>query len=404
MRNWRAPILVLAAAIATPGVPWAQQTEDKELQELLGAPPAAAVGPASVRGSTASGISNAFNPAISLNGLVLGAGSDQGSSQFGLQEFELQFSSDIDPYFRADITFSIHQDFDVPGLAAHEHAEGEAAAAESGGIEVEQALITSLAIPDVTLRFGKFPLPFGKHNILHTHAFPFITRPVVLQELFGEEGLSEMAIDASPLLPLPFFSELNLVTFQGDNEELFQFTEAKDGPRHGPDKAKYLLHSRSLFDVTGDSTIELGLSYLSGTNNAGDGNLTTAYGGDFTFKHRPAIGRGLSAVVLQAEYIGSRREAARNLDSSGYYVSLQWRVIHYGWVQGRYGEAGSDEAALAAVESEQSRHTDFLIAWVPTEFSALRLQYSILDTGGDKANAWYLQYNFAIGSHPAHQY
>ena len=392
-----AAALALAAAALLAAAPAWTQEDDPELRQLLGAPQGAPAA-STPRSSTTTGLSNAFNPAISVNGLILGAGSKGNSTSFGLQEFEIQFSSDIDPYFRADLTFAIHQDFDVAGLAAHEHG-GEEEEEIGGGIEVEQALITSTSLPHVTLHFGKFLLPFGKHNILHTHAFPFITKPAVISENFGEEGLNEMAFDAVPLLPLPFFSELNLVAFQGDNEVQYQFGEGA-----APNKAKYLVHSKNLVEITDDSTVELGLSYADGTNNAGDGKVTTITGADLTFKRRPAIGRGLGSLVVQAEYIASTRQAEQDLESSGYYASAQWRVFGYYWAQARYGEVTIDEGGDGAIEEEETKHTDFLIGWVPTEFSALRLQYSLFEIGGEKVNAWYLQYNFAIGSHPAHSY
>ena len=63
--------------------------------------------------STSTGVSSAFNPAISLNALFLGSGfsslaipdslrEDLQRSGAHLQEMELQFTSTIDPYSKAD--------------------------------------------------------------------------------------------------------------------------------------------------------------------------------------------------------------------------------------------------------------------------------------------------------------
>lgn len=395
------PAVLLTALLAAP-IPAGAQDDvtDRELEELLGesgGPPVQEGG-----STTLSGLSRQFNPAISVNGLLLGTGSDEGSSDFGLQEFELQFSSAIDPNFRADVTFAVHEDIgEAHGHEEEAHEEGEPA------LGLEQAIITATSLPQVTLRFGKFWLPFGKHNILHTHQFPFVTAPQVVAETFGEEALNEVAIDAAPLLPLPFFSELNLVAFEGDNEGLFHFTEGTDPdePRTGPDKAKYLAHWKNLVDVTDDDTVELGLSYLSGTNNAGDGALTTATGVDLTYKHKPAVGRGRAGWVLQGEWIGTARETgAEDLESRGYYLSAQWRALDFWWVQARYGAFTADVEEAGVLEEEETDHSDFLIGWVPTEFSALRVQYSVTTHDDEEVGSWYLQYNFVIGSHPAHSY
>lgn len=400
MRRHAVLFLALGLIALWPAASLAQEA-DPELEGLLGAPQAARPAP---RGGTVTGISNLFNPSIGVAGLLLGAGSDRGPANFGIHEIEVTIRSDIDPYFRVDLFLAVEEQFDVAGLAHGEEEPGAGGGEEEPTVVIEQAVITSTSLPHVTLRFGKFTLPFGKHNVLHRDQFHFITAPAVMQETLGPEGLNEKAIDAAPLLPVPFFSELNLAVFQGDNEPLFHFAEGPDGARPAPDKAKYLAHSKSLFDVTDDSTIEIGLSYLSGANNAGGDALTTAYGADLTFKHRPSIGRGLSALVLQGEWIGATREAEQDLEASGYYLSAQWRVFDYWWVQGRYGEVSIDDVEADAIGKEETKHQDFLIAWVLSEFSVLRLQYSSFDFGGEKVNAWYLQFNFVTGAHPPHQY
>ena len=389
-----ATICVLALTTA---LPWAmaQEITDSELADLLGEESTAASSP----GAGAAGVggfSNRSNPAISLVGLILGTGSEKTSSDFGLQEFELRFSSVIDPNFRADVTLALEQE--IGG-----NDEEEVAGAESEpepAIEIEQAEISTIGLPQVTIRFGKFWLPFGKHNTLHAHQFPFVDAPAVIAGTFGEEALNEVAIDAAPLLPLPFFSELNLVAFEGANEELFQF----DDTGSDPDKARYLVHSKNQFDLGEDDTLELGLSYLSGTNNAGDNAVTTASGVDLTYKHRPSFGRGRSGFVLQSEWIGTNREAETGLKSSGYYVSAQWRVLEFWWVQVRNGAFTADTADAGAVAEEETVHTDVLIAWVPTEFSTIRGQYSIIEQNDQEVASWFLQYNFVIGAHPAHGY
>jgi hypothetical protein len=398
MRAWSVLPAALACAVWA-GWASAQPATDEEIQELFAPSPAPAqAGPGRSGRTDITGLSNQFNPSIGIAGLLLGAAGDDGPAEFGIQEIEFVISSAIDPFFRLDIFLAVEEEFDAAGLGHGEEEE------EGGGEEptviLEQAYVTATSLPGMTLRFGKFTLPFGKHNIMHRDQFPFVTAPAVNRETFGGEGLNETAIEATPLLPLPFFAELNLVAFEGANEGLLRFAEDSGGS----EKAAYLVHDKNLFDVTEDSTIEFGLSYLSGANNAGSGRTTTAAGADITFKQRPVTGRGLGGVRLQAEYIGATREAEENLESSGYYVSAQWRVLPYWWVQGRYGEAGIDEIGDVGIEREETQHTDYLLAWVISEFSVLRLQYSQYESGGDTESAWYLQFNFAAGAHPAHQY
>ena len=67
------------------------------------------------------------------------------------------------------------------------------------------------------------------------------------------------------------------------------------------------------------------------------------------------------------------------------------------WIQGRYDLLG------VATGGNDSRLSG-LVAFVPSEFSALRLQYSQLDEDGDIVHQLLLQLNFTVGSHPAHRY
>ena len=155
--------------------------------------------------TTATGTSNAFNPAISVNGLFLGYatsavfvrepafGEDHDSEEIespdaehahglpentglSVQEIEIRFTSIIDAYFKADVILAI------PGTE---------------GIEVEEAAITTTSLPNITVKAGKFYGDFGKHNLLHTHAYPFIDPPVVHERLLGGEGLNEIGIGAN---------------------------------------------------------------------------------------------------------------------------------------------------------------------------------------------------------------
>ena len=60
------------------------------------------------------------------------------------------------------------------------------------------------------------PAAFGKHNSLHTHAFPLITAPSPARDMLGADGLRGMGASAELRLPTPFYSDLTFQAFDAD--------------------------------------------------------------------------------------------------------------------------------------------------------------------------------------------
>ena len=91
-----------------------------------------------------------------------------------LSQLELQVSSVVDPYARADFMFSYSKDF----------ATGELVS------DLEIATLTTLSLPyQLQATLGKFKPAFGKINILHPHAFSFVDFPRLTQNYFSPEGM-----------------------------------------------------------------------------------------------------------------------------------------------------------------------------------------------------------------------
>jgi hypothetical protein len=335
-------------------------------------------------------VSRAFNPAISINGLFLGGYSSSVDTTnaltglnfengFNLQEAEFRFVSDVDPYFRADMTLAIDRE---------------------GDIELEEGFVTSNQLPGevmprgASLKAGKFYTEFGKHNLLHTHRFPFIDRPLVSEAAFGDEGLNEPGIGGNYLLPTPWFSEITFQGLQGDNPNLFRLSSGEKA------QGAYLGHLKSFFDLSDETSLEFGQSYVGG-RNTGSG-YSQAAGVDLTLKWRP-LDRALDrALIWQNEYIFfSVDEDGKNVQNNGgLYSSLQYRLSRRWWLQGRYDLLGVPNTK----DGLKNRWT-ILAALVPSEFSALRLQYSrTAQERGRDINEVYVQLNFTMGSHPAHEY
>lgn len=340
---------------------------------------------------------NTFNPDIGINALFLYQNSNRGEASateerngFSVQEAELQFSADVDPYWRFASTFSLHQEFDA-GTGEREYV-----------FEPEEIFAESLSLPAITARVGKFKAAFGKHNLLHTHAFPFIDAPLSNQALLGDEGLNDVGVSVAALMPLPWFSEVTAQGLSGQGEGVGYFAAPTSNSVVGLAKFK------NLWDLSSDLTFEFGLSGATGKNS--DSRATDIYGADTTFKWRPD-GSKTKALIWTVEGI------KRDLDRAGYNEKgrglATWLQYQFGprwWVQARaeYLDLKDQDPALIASGDalpDFARKQSALIGFIPSEFSALRLQYDHLNDGAEKdEDRVLLQFNYSIGAHPAHAY
>ncbi len=342
--------------------------------------------------SAPKGILSSLNPAISVNGLFSGgystdlATTRQWTSPgfqngFNFQEAEFQFTADVDPYWKANFILAVDR---------------------AGTAELEEGYVTSERLPydllprDTSLKLGKFYADFGKHNLLHAHQFPFINRPLINQAAFGDEGLNEPGLGLSYLFPTSWFSELTFQPLAGDNESLFR-TGEDPKPR-----GAYLGHWKNFFDVSDSTTLELGNSYIGGRNSEAGHRLSQAIGVDLTMKWRPLRQATEKGLIWQNEYIYFSRDQDREPGSrgGGLYSSLQYQFARNWWIQGRY-----DLLGVPKLDDGRKNRWTTLLALVPSEFSALRLQHSYTtQTRGKSVNEIFLQMNFTIGAHPAHKY
>lgn len=369
-----------AAQEADAGLSEADQQLLKELEAASAKPDPK---PDAKPGGPAGFFSNAFNPAMSVNGLLLGSatsvdapGPDQVHTNIAVQEVELQLLANVDPYLSANVILA------MPG---------------GSGIEVEEGIVSVTAQPlGLQLRGGKMKLPFGRENTLHTHALPFVDKSLIGTAVFGEEGLNEVGGEVSYLVPVPWYLLLNLAVVAGDNAVLFASPDGRDlvgfaGMKH-------------VFDLTDDATLELGASYAIGDNAAR--NVSQAIGAHAVFKWKPAAASTTSSAVVVVEGLYSRNPTpdtprGAQTDQAGLYAYAQWQLSQR-WYLGARG----DFLRPAAVDPKMDFRQSAIVVFVPTEFSAIRLQGNVTEpgAGGPPIVEGFLQLNFTLGAHPAHAY
>jgi hypothetical protein len=339
---------------------------------------------------TSSMFSNLANPAIGMNALFNGQAAHNLDEAYGLHfdAAELSVISAVDPYwtFVSNIVF-----------------------VGDGSLDPEEAWVRSTNIPGIQLKLGKLRGTFGKHGLLHTHAFPFIQGPIVMENTIGGEGFKDAGAEAAWLTPLPWFSELTGGVYQAiaaDDDHPLDFGST----RH--DNTPFLGHVKNQFDLNDATTLELGQSALQGRGT--DGRRHAAYGADVTVRNVPPRSSNSRGWILQSEYLqkGSSADGSYIREQDGGYASFQYRLSQVWWVGVRGEHARNsftdflvDEtgAPLAGTVTRGSVN----VAWVPSEFSFIRLEYSHATAdGGIQRNddRLMVQMSYTIGYHPAHAY
>ncbi len=353
--------------------------------------PAAAGAPApGGAGTSSSAFSNLANPAIGMNALFSGQAVhnlDQAYG-FGFDQAEISLMSVVDPYwtFASNIVF----------LSDHT-------------VDPEEIWARSTAVPALQLKLGKLRGTFGRHGLLHTHAFPFVQAPIVMANTIGEEGFKDGGVEASWLTPLPWFSELTGGAYQAvaaDADHPLDFGST----RH--DNVPLLGHFKNQFDLNDATTLEVGQSFLAG--RGADARRHFASGGDVTFRNVPARSANRHGWILQGEYLQKGSSAAGTYvrEQDGGYASFQYRLSQVWWV-GIRGEQARRSFADFVVDTAGARvpatitRGSINLAWAPSEFSFVRLEYSHARADGGIHPAddrILLQMSYTIGYHPAHAY
>ena len=234
-------------------------------------------------------------------------------------------------------------------------------------------------------------MPIGRHNKLHSHAFPFINAPLVNTKVLGDEGLNETGWGMSGLLPFSWFSEIEVNIIQAKNEELFNSDRKRS--------KVVVSHFSNLWEFSESTTAQFGLSYADGENS--DHLGTKLYGADLTVKWRPMIDGRKKSFEWGTEYLQKNRKGALDGKLSGVVSHLKYQFDKRWYAQYRYDYVGLNRSKVSYGEL---RHTA-LIAFLPSEFSGIRLQYETIDNENniDEKRVG-LQFNISIGAHPAHAY
>ena len=286
-------------------------------------------------------------------------GHDPKVNGFNLQQLELSVSKAVDPYFEFDANIVFSQ----------------------FGVEIEEVYATTLGLPiGLQVRAGQFLTRFGRINATHPHTWDFADQAFAVGRVFGGEGNRGLGVEASILMPFPWYCELIASeTMAGGASTALSFFGANDLGAKTPVDLQTTVAIKQFFPLGSDHSLFWGLSFAGGPNATGRSNRSEVYGSDLYYKWRPVSRGGFATVSLQGEVFWRRQQVPGDvLQDVSLYAQLFWRFAQRWGVGGRY-EYGSPTTNMAGekVAAPQdpawtlARHrgSAALTFW-PTEFPA----------------------------------
>lgn len=359
-----------------------------------------------------SSAANAFNPAVSailtgtygqfsrdpanyaIPGFALGEETGPGERGFSLGESELSISANVDDKFYGSLT---------------------AALTPEGEVEVEEAYIQTLALPQgFTLKFGRLFSGIGYLNEFHAHAWDFTDAPLAYRALLGNQ-YGDDGVQLRWLAPTDLFMEFGAELMRGDH---FPAGGAAD---NGRGSVTAFAHVGG--DVGDSHSWRFGLSQLrADASERESGDTPDIFEGtshvniaDFVWKWAPHGNAKTTNVKFQTEYMqrsedGQFNGLDYNADQNGWYSQAIYQFMPRWRVGVRYDRLSADDPgpAFAGTVLDTLGHTpqrtSLMLDFSNSEFSRLRLQVNRDESQPVRDDQAFLQYIMSIGAHGAHQY
>nr|MDP9178686.1 hypothetical protein [Gemmatimonadota bacterium] len=333
---------------------------------------------------------------------------------FTIPNAELTLDGAVDPYFKGfgSIVFKLDEN-------------GET------GVEVEEVYVLTSSLPNnLQLKAGQYFVEFGRQNPQHPHSWAFVDQPLMLNRVFGPDGLRGQGMRMSWLLPTSFYAEAQLGIMNSRGGTTWSFRSDESTEIHGGVPVErevegfgdMLIVPRiaTSFDFSETQTVLVGASAAFGPNNSGPSANTRVYGVDAYWKWKSATAQaGFPFLSMQGEalfrsYDAAERTSAADptlilpeetLKDRGAYAQLLWgikpRIV--AGIRGDWAR-GDDASVQTPLRADRFRLSPNF-TWYPTEFSKFRVQYNYDDrTGIGTDHSLWFQFEFLLGAHAAHKF
>lgn len=336
---------------------------------------------------------------------------------FSIPNAELALDGTVDPYFKgfANIVYKLD-------------SNGET------GVELEEMIFLTTSLPgNLQVKGGQFFAEFGRQNNQHPHSWAFADQPLVLNRMFGPDGLRSQGLRVSWLLPTSFYTEASVAMMNSAGGTTSSFRSDESSTIHGGVSVEravrglgdmlYVPRLATSVDVTDNQVLLMGVSGALGPNNSGPDAKTSIFGADVYWKWKsPRAQQGFPFVSFQSEALVRRYDAASRLAAAdttftlpaqtlrdrGAYAQIAWGIKPLLVAAVRAEYASGDPSAFPAYDAPERANRDRYstnLTWFPSEFSKFRLQYNYDHRSmiGNDHSLW-MQFEFLLGAHAAHKF
>jgi len=326
----------------------------------------------------------------------------------GDPEFELNIGGYLNPYSRADVVIGWHPEHDA---------------------EIEELYATvERGLPlDAGLRVGKYLLEFGRLNPVHPHAYSFIKRPLPHAAFFGEEGLADVAVRPSFLIPTgDAYTEIMAGLLKGDAlaGHEHEHGDGEEGQEHEGEEEEpkrglgFFGRATSSFALGDATELSFGASAVNAVHEMHEHEdepveelRTWLIGGDVNYQYRPNRNTALhieaEAIVRTAE----PSEGSDNLTSYGGYGYVDYRFRQQYNVGGIFEYTKLEELHEHEGEEPEIHQCDtwragLFVGWAPIEETSLVRLAGHWTEPDEGEGFWELTMQFVVslGPHKPHNF
>ncbi len=321
------------------------------------------------------------------------------TNRFFPREVEVALFGQVDPFARAEVRIEASET--SPGTDTQ--------------VSLAEANMTLLTLPyGFQAKLGQMRNRYGLTNPIHEHDLPFVDRPNVLRNFFGDEGLVEKGVEVTWVPDfLPFYLEALAGVFNGDNSTAFGYGRITQPLVTG--------RLRTFFELSDTSAIQLGIS--GATGQTPDRLSSTILGYDMKYKYRPE-GWLHPLLTVSSEGLYSMRRVEELVTVDDNLVGKKSTRDAFGWyLQGevqpvrRWAFGARYDASQFPTQPGFEWAIGPYVSFFPSEFLRFRLGYKYTerdrtqitpfnqnDATARAVNEVFFQASFVLGAHPAHPF